>query len=237
MKLTVSPAGQDKMAKRLLAHVSLCVILLVAVSVNMASACSCMMSHPQTHACRADFVIVARVKKVLVRDLMSRVYKVKIKREFKMSEKASVLLKSGRLVTAGTSSMCGVDLRPEETYLITGKVVAGQASINLCNYITPWTDLTVRQKKGFRLLYRQGCLCEITDCPWWRRCPKESLMAESCLWETSINSDSSLPDCQANHGICMKTPSGNCGWSTDKKYRECMKNRRRIRDEKLRKEP
>lgn len=78
-----------------------------------------------------------------------------------MSEKASVLLKSGRLVTAGTSSMCGVDLRPEETYLITGKVVAGQASINLCNYITPWTDLTVRQKKGFRLLYRQGCLCEV----------------------------------------------------------------------------
>jgi hypothetical protein len=82
-----------------------------------------------------------------------------------MSEKASVLLKSGRLVTAGSSSMCGVDLRPEETYLITGKVVAGQASINLCNYITPWTDLTVRQKKGFRLLYRQGCLCEVRCLP------------------------------------------------------------------------
>jgi hypothetical protein len=77
---------------------------------------------------------------------------------------------------------------------------------------------------------------QITDCPWWRRCPKESLMAESCLWDTSVNSDSSLPDCQGNHGICMKTPTGNCGWSTDKKYRECMKNRRRIRDEKLRKE-
>jgi hypothetical protein len=78
---------------------------------------------------------------------------------------------------------------------------------------------------------------QITNCPWWMRCPKESLMAESCLWETSISSDSTLPDCQANHGICMKTPSGNCGWSTDKKYRECMKNRRRIREEKLRKEP
>jgi hypothetical protein len=78
---------------------------------------------------------------------------------------------------------------------------------------------------------------QIIDCPWWRRCPKESLMADSCLWETSINSDSSLPDCQAYHGICMKTPSGNCGWSTDKKYRECMKNRRRFTGEKLRKEP
>lgn len=43
------------MAKQLLAHVALCAILLVAASINMASACSCMMSHPQTHYCQADF--------------------------------------------------------------------------------------------------------------------------------------------------------------------------------------
>lgn len=45
----------DKMAKRLLAHVALCAVLLVAASINMASACSCMMSHPQTQYCLADF--------------------------------------------------------------------------------------------------------------------------------------------------------------------------------------
>lgn len=78
-----------------------------------------------------------------------------------MSEKASVVLKAGRLVTGGSSSTCGVQLEPEVTYLITGKVLAGQAHVNLCNYITNWNDLTVRQKKGFRLLYRQGCLCEV----------------------------------------------------------------------------
>jgi hypothetical protein len=78
-----------------------------------------------------------------------------------MTQKARIFLKEGRLVTAGSSSMCGVDLRREETYLITGKVVAGQASINLCNYITPWAHLSIRQKKGFRLLYRQGCSCEV----------------------------------------------------------------------------
>jgi hypothetical protein len=78
-----------------------------------------------------------------------------------MTEKARIILKEGRLVTAGSSSMCGVDLIPEETYLISGKVMAGQASINLCNYITPWAHITVRQKKGFRLLYRQGCSCEV----------------------------------------------------------------------------
>jgi hypothetical protein len=78
-----------------------------------------------------------------------------------MNQKARILLKEGRLVTAASSATCGVDLRPEETYLITGKVVAGQASLNLCSYITPWAHLSVRQKKGFRLLYRQGCSCEV----------------------------------------------------------------------------
>ncbi|KDR22300.1 tissue inhibitor of metalloproteases isoform X2 [Zootermopsis nevadensis] len=225
------------MVKRILIHTAFSVVLLVAASINMASSCSCMMSHPQTHACRADFVIVARVKKVFTHDGMSRVYKVKIKREFKMSEKASVVLKAGRLVTGGSSSTCGVQLEPEVTYLITGKVLAGQAHVNLCNYITNWNDLTVRQKKGFRLLYRQGCLCEIIDCPWWKQCPRDRLEADACLWESSVFSDASLPDCQSKHGICMKTPSGNCGWSTDKKYRECMKERRRMRDERRRNEP
>jgi hypothetical protein len=78
-----------------------------------------------------------------------------------MTQKARILLKERRLVTAGSSSMCGVDVRLEETYLMTGRVVSGQAYINLCNYITPWAQLSVRQKKGFRLLYRQGCSCEV----------------------------------------------------------------------------
>jgi hypothetical protein len=78
-----------------------------------------------------------------------------------MNEKASIVLKEGRLVTAGSSSMCGVDLRLEETYLITGRVVAGKAYVNLCNYIAPWTHLSVRQKKGFRLLYHRACPCEV----------------------------------------------------------------------------
>jgi hypothetical protein len=45
----------DKMARRLLMHTALSVVLLVAASINMASACSCAMSHPQTQACNADF--------------------------------------------------------------------------------------------------------------------------------------------------------------------------------------
>jgi hypothetical protein len=43
------------MAKRLLARLAFSVVLLVAASINMASACSCMMSHPQKHLCNSDF--------------------------------------------------------------------------------------------------------------------------------------------------------------------------------------
>jgi hypothetical protein len=78
---------------------------------------------------------------------------------------------------------------------------------------------------------------QVINCPWWTDCSKEKLMGDACLWKTSVNSDPSLPDCHANHGICMKTPSGKCDWSTDKQYRECMKIRRKIRKEKLKNEP
>lgn len=78
---------------------------------------------------------------------------------------------------------------------------------------------------------------QVINCPWWTNCEKERLMSDACLWETSVTSDPSLPDCHANHGICMKTPSGKCDWSTDKKYRGCMKSRQRIRKEKLKNEP
>ncbi|KAJ4439664.1 hypothetical protein ANN_07792, partial [Periplaneta americana] len=148
-----------------------------------------------------------------------------------LSEKASILLKSGRILTAGSSSLCGVNLTPEKTYLITGKVVAGKARVSLCNYITPWNQLTVRQKKGFRLLYRQNCQCEIMSCPWWKQCPKEEKPTNGCQWEGNVT------DCQAKHGICMRSPHGGCIWSTDRKFNECTKMQRRLRDEKLRREP
>ena len=79
-----------------------------------------------------------------------------------MSDKANLALKSGRLLTGPYSAMCGVDLLPEETYLITGRVIGGKARISLCNYIHPWNQLSVRQKKGFRRLYGQGCHCQVS---------------------------------------------------------------------------
>nr|CAD7462910.1 unnamed protein product [Timema tahoe] len=162
------------------------------------------------------------------------------------TQKAAILLKSGRLVTSGMSSMCGVDLRLEETYLIAGHVSAGQARISLCSFIQPWREISVRQRKGFKLLYKQGCNCKIVNCPWWRDCKDKAQMSvigekntskNLCQWKTSVSSHQTLPDCQGMHSICMKLPGGGCGWTNDRQYHVCMKTRRHMRDEQLAKEP
>ncbi|XP_063216914.1 metalloproteinase inhibitor 3 [Bacillus rossius redtenbacheri] len=217
-------------------------VLLGALGYSSVLACSCMLEHSQTHACTADFVIVARVKKVFMSD-HTKIYKVKVKKEFKMQEKARAALKAGKLATAAGSSMCGLDLKRDETYLVTGRVVAGQARVSLCGYTRPWKELTARQRKGFRLLYRQGCSCQIVHCPWWRDCSNATLSGDSgalgdaCRWETSMLSDHTLPDCQEQHAVCLRTASGACAWAADKHYKGCMKTRRRIRDEQLSREP
>nr|CAD7405980.1 unnamed protein product [Timema cristinae] len=173
-------------------------------------------------------VIVAKVKKVMRPDYTSTVYKVKVKKELKATQKAAILLKSGRLVTSGMSSMCGVDLTLEETYLIAGHVSAGQARISLCSFIQPWRETS------------------IVNCPWWRDCKDKAQMLVNgeknssknlCQWKTSLSSHQTLPDCQGMHSICMKLPGGGCGWTNDRQYNACMKTRRRMRDEQLAKEP
>ena len=95
---------------------------------------------------------------------MELVNRCNVPLSLQMKEKASLALKAGRLMTAGHSSMCGADLQLEETYLITGRLIGGKARISLCSYIEPWKQLAMRQKKGFRLLYRQGCQCEVISC-------------------------------------------------------------------------
>lgn len=40
--------------------------------------------------------------------------------QFQSTPKAAVALKSGRILTPSEESMCGITLKPRETYVITG---------------------------------------------------------------------------------------------------------------------
>lgn len=127
-------------------------------------------------------VILARVKRERIFN-STKVYKVRVKKEYKMTEKAAVALKSGQLITAEEGSMCGVDLIPGKTYAIAGNIYSLKARINLCGLNTPWEDLTRRQRKGLRMIYKQGCTCKINSCR-YRRC---TMSPDSCNYTSDCH--------------------------------------------------
>ncbi|KOB67491.1 putative metalloproteinase inhibitor 3, partial [Operophtera brumata] len=62
--------------------------------------------------------IVGRVQKTFRgKDNYTNAYKLKIRNVFKSTPKATVALKSGRILTPAEESMCGITLRPRETYV------------------------------------------------------------------------------------------------------------------------
>lgn len=62
-------------------------------------------------------VILARIKRSKIIN-QNRIYKVRVRKEYKLSEKASAALKSGRLITPASESMCGQTLEPGKLYAI-----------------------------------------------------------------------------------------------------------------------
>lgn len=191
----------------------LAAILLLAILDRpsaQALACSCELQHPQIHYCKADFAIIARVqKRVKGQDSYSTVYKLKIRKAYKLSPKAKVALESGRLLTAAEDSMCGVQLKLHQTYLITGSIHNLQAHVNLCNFFQPWKQITPRQRKGFRLLYQRGCSCKIQNGPPTLRRPPHVCYSAS-------------RNCLSDFGICLMKRSGRCDWARSQVLTQCL---------------
>lgn len=124
--------------------------------------------------------ILARVKREYTHN-DTRIYKVRIRKEYKMSEKAVVALKSGRLLTSAWDSMCGVQLETGKLYAIFGKVKSLRAVINICGFTERWEKLSKRQRKGLKRMYEQGCNCRIKSCFHHQRCLKTK---DFCNWVT-----------------------------------------------------
>lgn len=66
-------------------------------------------------------VVLARIKRHRVGN-DSIVYKIRIRKDYKLSEKAYVALKSGRIITPRYDSMCGLQLEVGKLYVISGKI-------------------------------------------------------------------------------------------------------------------
>lgn len=200
--------------------------LLAAAGAGLSQACSCHKRHPQEHFCSADFVVLAQVKRIVTdRSEWSRAYKVRIKKEFKVTAKGRVALSYGRILTPAHASTCGIRLKPGRRYLLTGNIRGGKPWINLCNWSQDWDRMTAIQRKGFRRLYQRGCDCKVVECHWWSKCPPPATSQAACTWSTA--SDWPL-DCQQLHAICWRNAQGQCRWSQSRSLKECVrKNKKR----------
>lgn len=197
------------------------IFLIFCVTVNVSNACTCLYHHPQSHYCNSDFVALVKVKQRGKSDGRITSYHIKVKKEFKMNEKTRHALSQGLIWTASDSSLCGINLK-QSRYLIAGRMTGEKLFINLCHFVQEWSTLTVKQKKGFRRLYQQGCQCKIPDFSRPRSSNRTSV--GRCDWDTSKDGKF---DCQNLYSVCAPSShaSNECVWLKSRAYRHCMKER------------
>nr|AYC07541.1 metalloproteinase inhibitor [Hemiscorpius lepturus] len=197
---------------------------LITFLAGLTEACSCMLHHPQEHYCAADYVALVKVIQQAKGDEHMTAYHIKVKKEFKMTEKARHALSQGLIFTPRTGSLCGRSLK-HTRYLITGRVDGKKAFLSLCDLAMEWTDVTHKQKRGFRRLYQQGCHCKVKNGMFHRYISRQQ-NKNQCLWDTASFREPHL-DCQKLHSFCAPSArhDNRCVWLKGRAYRQCMKER------------
>jgi len=192
-------------------------VSLLILSTAGVDGCSCIKRHPQEHYCTADFVVLAHVKRIVQSNAKYNLaYKVRIKKEFKVTEQGRAALAYGRILTPSHDASCGIRLKPGRRYVLSGTINQGKPWINLCNWHEEWDRMTSVQRKGFRKLYERECDCKVMECHWWGgRCPSTT---SACVWRTAFDKF----DCQGEHSICVRNDDATCRWSHSRSFRECM---------------
>lgn len=136
------------------------------------------------NTCAPSFaVILARiVRKSQQRTLTHDVYKIEVKRAYKvsairpvtsdrwvsinhilgceqMSPDAQHLLRDGRLMTPSMDSMCGgLNLKVGKLYMI----AASTQHIGICNYVKEYSQMSIVERRGFAGGYKKGCDCKVS---------------------------------------------------------------------------
>ncbi|XP_030633723.1 metalloproteinase inhibitor 4-like [Chanos chanos] len=197
--------------------VELGLVLLLALGMEApAEGCSCMPAHPQQHFCNSEIVIRAKVtgEKIISPSNNSSPYTKIIQYEIKLIKmfKGFDKVKDIQYVyTSVYSSLCGVklDATNKVQYLLSGNMWSdGKVSIGLCDFIEPWDNLSLSQKKNLNYRYQMGCDCRIATC---YSVPCSTTTDNECLW-TDWLIDNSLSGEQARQYACIKRTDGSCSW-------------------------
>ncbi|EDV41545.1 uncharacterized protein Dana_GF17533 [Drosophila ananassae] len=202
-------------------HLGLWTLVLVAILAlygRPADACSCMPSHPQTHFCKADYVVQLRVlRKSNTIEPGKTTYKVHIKRTYKATPEARRMLRDGRLATPRDDGICGISLDIGRVYIVAGRMPA----LGVCHYYKEYTKMTITERHGFSGGYAKSCSCEAKPC-FQNNCLNRRHYADMCQW-------SPFGKCETNYSACMphvvQTVNGSisrCRWRRTQLYRKCM---------------
>lgn len=202
-------------ANRLLPLLAILALVMVA-SLPATNACSCLPQHPQTAYCESEYVIVAQVLRQTASKNHMDAYKIAIKKEYKMSDEARQLLRNGKLYTASSSSVCGITLEPNKLYAI----AADSDEVGLCDFIRPYSELSIVEKRGLAGIYRKGCRCKINQPGGYK-----SQRVASCNWTPFA----AKGNCETSYGSCV--PAGivkedgtpiKCHWRRSPRYGQCV---------------
>lgn len=198
---------------------ALLVTLGVILQLSSTEACSCLPEHAQTAYCDAEYVIVAQVlRKSNRKHNDNNVYKIAIKKEYKMTPRAQKLLKQGKLITPPTDSMCGIRLEPNQLYAIAARDI----HVGLCSFVRKYSDLTIVEKRGLAGIYRKGCPCQIKPC-YQGSC---NVTVGACNWTPWASCESDFGSCIPTRGYLIDGSPAKCHWRRSPLYQKCKVNSR-----------
>ncbi|XP_078587323.1 metalloproteinase inhibitor 2-like [Branchiostoma floridae x Branchiostoma japonicum] len=118
--------------------------------------------------------------------------------------------------TMAETSLCGIDmeLKSGQLYLLAGYIYKNKMHVGLCNWVSPWEEVTEKQRRGLKYMYRDNCECAIQPCFPGKTCKPWD--EQTCLWD-----DMYTTDCSSRLSACVKSSDNTCSWFVHKAMRDC----------------
>nr|XP_023660733.1 metalloproteinase inhibitor 4-like [Paramormyrops kingsleyae] len=206
----------DNMAAHAHGCTVLLFLLLALVRVAPVRGCTCNPTHPQQQFCDAELVIRAKITREKVispsnsssSHLKMIQYEIKLMKVFKGFKKVQDIR---YLYTPFFSSLCGIklDSSSKVQYLIFANIMSdGKVVVELCDFVEPWKQLTMTQKKNLNYRYHMGCTCKISTC---HTLPCTANVEKECLWTDWLLEDK-LAGEQVRNSACIRRSDGSCSW-------------------------
>lgn len=196
---------------------ALLVTLGIISQLATTEACSCLPEHAQSAYCEADYVIVAQIlRKSKQKKNGANVYKIAIKKEYKMNPTAREMLKPGKLITPAMDSMCGLQLEINQLYAIAARDV----HVGLCSFVRKYSELSIVEKRGIAGIYRKGCPCQIKPC-FSNNC---NVSIGACNWTPWETCESEYGTCIPTRGLLSDGSPAKCHWRRAPLYQKCKNN-------------